>query len=62
MAKDIDEILLEICKTLCNEEQTKQHRTDSSARVVSQDKGKMAFKNNKPPKYQNPNTREASVG
>ena len=60
--QEIDETLLEICKALSNEEQIKQNKTDSSARVVSKEKGDMAFKTNKSPKYQNPSARPVSMG
>ena len=60
--QEIDETLLEICKALSNEEQTKQNKTDSSARVVSKEKGNMAFKTNKSSKYHKPSARPASVG
>ena len=49
--QEIDVTLLEICKALSNENQMKQHKTDSNVKVVSKEKKKVAFKGNR---YQKP--------
>ena len=57
--QEIDETLLEICKTLCNEEQARKLRPDSSTNVMSQGKRKTAFRT---PKYQDSRVSDVSVG
>ena len=60
--QEIDETLLEICKTLCHDTQIKQQKTDSSAKVVTKERKKVAFERNKSPKYKSPIAGSSSVG